>query len=283
MCVDLKRKFAGLQRDYSPEARPFYCHLTSVTDTKTTFAILESGASSHSPFFQHTTDLTALKCKTWSCAATSRRAASSTERLHCRASSHRPNVPSAGDGPPTRRHAARPRTRPRFRPSTPFPPPSIRHSSQDCHFAILIRSLHLSHSLSATLIDSHRSLPANLLLRPVVASATAASARHRSPPASDPPPAQFRVHFSLSRIPPLRTGPNPPCLPPGPFRCPLIPVFLRTPRCIIPVSRSTQFLCLSLSSYSQPCGPFLDLCFLSFLSFSFLFFLSYRLWWLGLD
>jgi guanine nucleotide-binding protein alpha-1 subunit len=42
--ADLKRKFSGLLRDYSPEPRPFYCHLTSVTDTKTTFTILESGA-----------------------------------------------------------------------------------------------------------------------------------------------------------------------------------------------------------------------------------------------
>ena len=29
--VDLKRKFAQLLKDHSPEPRSFYCHLTSVT------------------------------------------------------------------------------------------------------------------------------------------------------------------------------------------------------------------------------------------------------------
>ncbi|EGO03563.1 hypothetical protein SERLA73DRAFT_158160 [Serpula lacrymans var. lacrymans S7.3] len=37
----LQKKFAALLKDHSPE-RPFYCHFTSVTDTKSTIIILEN-------------------------------------------------------------------------------------------------------------------------------------------------------------------------------------------------------------------------------------------------
>ena len=43
MIPDLKKKFAGIQKDHSPEPRPFYCHFTSVIDTRSTKLILLSG------------------------------------------------------------------------------------------------------------------------------------------------------------------------------------------------------------------------------------------------
>lgn len=36
----LKRKFGQVHKSHSPQQRPFYCHMTSVTDTKSTHAIL---------------------------------------------------------------------------------------------------------------------------------------------------------------------------------------------------------------------------------------------------
>ncbi|EIN08840.1 G-alpha-domain-containing protein [Punctularia strigosozonata HHB-11173 SS5] len=38
----LRRKFHTLHKENSPETRPFYCHTTCVTDTKSTFVILEN-------------------------------------------------------------------------------------------------------------------------------------------------------------------------------------------------------------------------------------------------
>ncbi|TFY74522.1 hypothetical protein EWM64_g9490, partial [Hericium alpestre] len=42
----LKRKFQGVIKEKSPSPRPFYCHLTSVTDSKTTHFILWDVAES---------------------------------------------------------------------------------------------------------------------------------------------------------------------------------------------------------------------------------------------
>ncbi|KAI8985031.1 G-protein alpha subunit [Trametes punicea] len=36
----MRRKFGQIHREYSPQARTFYCHFTSVTDTKSTSAVL---------------------------------------------------------------------------------------------------------------------------------------------------------------------------------------------------------------------------------------------------
>lgn len=43
--TDLKKKFSGIHRDFSVEARPLYCHFTQVIDTKSTKLILNSGKS----------------------------------------------------------------------------------------------------------------------------------------------------------------------------------------------------------------------------------------------
>ncbi|KAL1941765.1 hypothetical protein VTO73DRAFT_6765 [Trametes versicolor] len=36
----MRRKFGQIHREYSPQARTFYCHFTSVTDTKSTSTVL---------------------------------------------------------------------------------------------------------------------------------------------------------------------------------------------------------------------------------------------------
>lgn len=41
--IDLRKKFAGIQKEHSIQSRPFYCHFTSVTETKSTKHILSNG------------------------------------------------------------------------------------------------------------------------------------------------------------------------------------------------------------------------------------------------
>lgn len=41
--TDLRKKFYGIQKQFSPKPRPFYAHFTSVTDTTSTKSILTNG------------------------------------------------------------------------------------------------------------------------------------------------------------------------------------------------------------------------------------------------
>lgn len=46
--LDFRTKFGAIQRDFSVAPRELYVHLTSVTDTRATSAIIHNGASSGS-------------------------------------------------------------------------------------------------------------------------------------------------------------------------------------------------------------------------------------------